>query len=176
MNAVLVLTVIGPDRPGLVETLSRTLAAHGGNWQQSRMARLAGYFAGVLQASVPAERVAALTEALSGLTAQGLTVTLVSGEDDTPTGAMRTLTLEVVGQDRPGIVRDITAILAAHSINVDELDTAYTSASWTGETLFQATATLTLPPTVDLDELRDSLEALADELMVDLTLDATAAP
>lgn len=171
MNAILVLTVIGPDRPGLVETLSRTLAEHGGNWQQSRMARLAGHFAGVLQASVPTTQVEPLTGALAALAAQGLNVNIVSGQEELPGSAARRLTLEVVGQDRPGIVRDITTILAAKGINVEALDTEYTSASWSGENLFQASAELTLPADVDLHELRDSLEALADELMVDLSLD-----
>jgi glycine cleavage system regulatory protein len=52
-NASLVLTVIGADRPGLVETLAQTIAEHGASWLESRMAHLAGHFVGLLRVSVP---------------------------------------------------------------------------------------------------------------------------
>ena len=55
----LVLTLIGPDRPGLVESLAKRVTAHGGNWVESRMAHLAGQFAGILRVEVPPENVAA---------------------------------------------------------------------------------------------------------------------
>jgi len=56
VNVSLVLTVIGPDRPGLVESLSQAIAQQEGNWLESRMARMAGQFAGILRVNIEEER------------------------------------------------------------------------------------------------------------------------
>ena len=60
MRRSLVLTVIGDDKPGIVEQLADQVLAAGGNWEESRMARLAGKFAGILRVSVDADRAEAL--------------------------------------------------------------------------------------------------------------------
>ena len=70
----LVLTLIGPDRPGLVESVAEVIAGHGGNWLESRMAHLTGKFAGILRVEIPTDRVAALTAALAALQERGLRV------------------------------------------------------------------------------------------------------
>ena len=171
MQSFLVLTIIGEDRPGLVESLSRVITAHGGNWLESRMARLAGRFAGILQISVPEARTAALREALRALEAEGLRVGVLADDIESTSEAQRAVTVELTGQDHPGIVHDLSRVLAARKINIDELDTGVSNASWSGESLFQATVRLHLPNDVSIDELRGILEALAKDLMVDITLD-----
>jgi glycine cleavage system regulatory protein len=167
----LVLTLIGADRPGLVEALSRVVAEHGANWLESRMSRLAGKFAGILMVEVPAGSASALTAALEALGAEGLHVVVEASEVDAPPGPAATLDLRLVGQDRPGIVRDVARALAERKVNVEDLSTGCTSAPMSGETLFHAEARLKLPPGVSVGELRGALEALANDLMVDLTLD-----
>ena len=164
------LTIIGGDRPGLVESVSRVVAAHDGNWLESRMSRLAGKFAGILRVDVPEARADALTDALRALAAEGLTVVVEKASDE-PSPRYVALRLELVGQDRPGIVREISAALAAQGINVDALDTACQSAPMSGEALFTATARLRVPLDVGIEALRAGLEELAHDLMVDLTLD-----
>jgi glycine cleavage system regulatory protein len=142
----LVLTLIGPDRPGLVEAVAEVVAAHGGNWLESRMARLAGKFAGILRIEVSADKAAALQAALAELDARGLKVVgEPSGGDD---GHRRTHPrLELVGLDRPGIVREISQLLANSGANVEELSTDRTSAPMSGEMLFQAKAGCACPAT-----------------------------
>jgi glycine cleavage system regulatory protein len=163
--AQLILTVIGPDRPGLVRTLSEAVAARGGNWLESRMARLAGQFAGIvlIEASV------SLVDDLRELESQGLRITVQSGA---PGMAIVTaeprLALEVVGNDRPGIVRDIARILAENSVNIDELTTGVASGSFSGETLFRVTALLRAPDAGSVEAVRAGLELLGNELMVDI--------
>ncbi|MBI1367563.1 MAG: glycine cleavage system protein R [Planctomycetes bacterium] len=178
MPTTLVLTLIGPDRPGLVEALSRTIAAHEGNWLESRMARMAGKFTGILRVHVPAPQVDALTVALKALAAGGLRVSVDTGDDQpaavAPAPDARTMHLELLGQDRPGIVRQIAAALASRGVNVEELATQCLSAPMTGETLFKCTARLEIPASVTTAELHDALEKIADELMVDLTLGENA--
>ncbi|MCW8884972.1 MAG: ACT domain-containing protein [Motiliproteus sp.] len=170
MKTSLVLTLIGPDKPGLVELVSGTLAEHRANWQQSSMSRLAGKFAGILIASVGKERTESLLKALDQLEAQGLKVI---AEVDSGSGERQgqALTLELIGHDKPGIVREISRALAKRDISVDKLETEVVSGSMSAELLFKAQAQLLVPAGTDLDELQDGLEAIASDLMVDITLD-----
>ncbi len=168
MRTTLVCTLIGADRPGLVEAVSEVLTAHGANWEESRMASLAGKFAGILQATVTAERVHGLTTALQELERDGLHIT-VERSDQPPQEAGHRLVLELLGQDHPGIVRDVSRVLAEAKVNVEELTTTCEHASMAGGDLFRARALLSLPPGMDAETLRRSLEGLADELMVDIS-------
>jgi glycine cleavage system regulatory protein len=165
----LVVTVVGPDRPGLVSRISECGKAHGASWEESRMASLAGQFAGIVHFVVPAERTAALTAALQALQTMDLAVVVKTGTAAAPV-AGRTLKLDLVGQDRPGIVRDISRALADLGVSIQELETELSSAAMSGEHLFNATAILVVPPDVRTVQLRTVLEALANELMVDVAL------
>jgi glycine cleavage system regulatory protein len=174
MRTSLVLTVIGDDKPGIVEQLSDRILAMGANWEESRMARLAGKFAGLLRISVEADHADALAERLRSIAAAGLTV-VVERSADADADAARTVRLEVLGNDHPGIVRDISRMLAQCQVNIEELETDLTSAPMSGDPLFRARARLRVPPTLTIDRLRSALEALAGELMVDLALNDTEA-
>jgi glycine cleavage system regulatory protein len=167
MRETLVLTVLGPDRTGLVEALSDRIAAAGGNWEASHLARLAGQFAGVVLVTVDRERVESLTIALRALDTRGLEV-IVRPTEAPPAPAGARIRLELTGDDRPGIIRDVSRVLAERGVNVEELETRVTSAPMSGEPLFNATALLHVPPQLTLSDLRAGLEALAGELMVDL--------
>jgi glycine cleavage system regulatory protein len=171
----LVVTVIGDDRPGIVETLSRTITGHGANWLESRMARLAGKFAGVLRVEVAEAGEAALREALIGLAAEGLRV-VAEPSAAAAEPAARGVTLELVGTDHPGIVRAVSRTLAAHGVNVEELVTELVDAPMSGEQLFRASARLHLPERTALDTLRTDLERIAGDLMVDIRLDEREGP
>ncbi len=166
----LVLTVIAPDKPGLVEQLSQTIASHSGNWLESNMSRLAGKFAGILIVSVPAEQSEALQSALQALESQGLKVVVERSQElaNEPQGS--SISLELIGHDKPGIVRDISHALNRFNINVERLSTELVSGSMSAEELFKAEADLTVPASVDLDDLQQSLEDIASDLMVDITL------
>jgi glycine cleavage system regulatory protein len=166
----LVLTLIGDDRPGLVEALSRVVARYGGNWEQSRMSRLGGKFAGILLISAPEERADELNRALHELATEGLRVVVERSTRPAPSGEERLLALELIGQDRPGIIRQISEALASRGVNVEEIVTGCSSAPMSGEMMFCARARLRVPATTPVDELRRALEALASDLMVDLTL------
>lgn len=170
MTRSLVLTLLGDDRPGLVEAVSRSIAGHGANWTESRMARLGGKFAGILLIEVPAERCDALAAELRSLDAQGFRVIVEESARGESPRTVELLELELVGQDRPGIVRDISRVLAQRGVNVLELETGCTSAPMSGETLFRASATVELPPSLPASDLCAVLEALANDLMVDLKL------
>lgn len=166
----LVLTVLGDDRAGLVSAVSAPLQAHGASWERSQMARLAGKFAGIVEVYVDGSSVDALTEELRALSAQGLTVHVEGGTAaDEPAPGPR-FTLELIGADRPGILAEISSLLAASGVSIQELTTQVREAPMAGGRLFEAQAALTVPPGADGTDLRDALEQLADRLMVDLTL------
>lgn len=175
MQASIVLTVIGPDRPGLVELLSETLGRHQANWLESSMASLAGQFAGLVHASLPAHRVTALETELAGLQSRGLRVTLTQGSDSQAPGAPST-TLDLVGHDRPGIVREISRALAGLGVSIIELETAVEDASMAGGMLFRARARLALPADLTPEHLSGALEDLANELMVDVHIGEKTGP
>ncbi len=170
MKTSLVLTLIGPDRPGLVSAVAARASAGGANWMESRMSQLAGQFAGVVRLEVEEDAAPRLEAALRGLETEGLRLTIERGLAS-PGQALRTVQLDLVGHDRPGIVRDISAVLARHGVSIEGLETECESASMSGEILFRARAELGVPAETSLDALRDDLEALANELMVDLDLD-----
>lgn len=166
----LVLTVISPDKPGLVEQLSQTIATHGGNWLESSMSRLAGKFAGILIVSVAPEQSESLQHALQALESQGLKVIVEHSQEQTADAQGSSISLELIGHDKPGIVRDISHALNRFNINVERLSTELVSGSMSAEELFKAEADLTVPTNVDLDDLQQSLEDIASDLMVDITL------
>jgi len=170
MQNTLVMTVIGSDRPGLVDSVATIVAEHGGNWLESRMSRLGGQFAGIVQVEVPVENEQSLTKALKALDARGLTV-VVHSDQKQSTGTGHTNILEIVGQDRPGIVRQISHTLAEFGVNVEELETECASAAMSGETLFKARAVLNVPDSCDVMKLRQTLERIAADLIVEISLE-----
>lgn len=170
MQNSLVMTVIGKDRPGLVESVANIVAEHGGNWLESRMSRLGGYFAGIVHVEMPAEKERPLADALKHLDARGLTV-VVHSDQPQAVVTRQTNILEIVGQDRPGIVRQISHTLAEFGVNVEELHTECASAAMSGETLFKARAVLNVPPSCNVSKLQDELERIAADLIVEISLE-----
>ncbi len=165
----LVLTILGPDRVGLVEVLSDTIAKHDANWLESRMAQLAGKFAGLLHISVSSDNAEALVSALNALESQGIKVLVARSEEKAP-AASQTVVLELIGNDRPGIVSEISRALAGHGVNVEELQTEVAAAPMSGDPLFKALAELRVPAGMSLDTLGATLEHIANDLMVELDL------
>ena len=164
------MTVIGEDRPGLVDSVAGLVAEHGGNWLESRMSRLGGQFAGILRVEVPPERERSLMAALEGLASRGLTVVVHPDKAEPGRQTERLSVLEIVGQDRPGIVRQISHALASFGVNVEELETECASAAMSGETLFKARARLSIPETCNAAEIRQRLEKIAEDLIVEISL------
>ncbi len=169
--ATLVLTVIGDDQSGLVDRLSGVVVDHGGNWDESHMSRLGGKFAGIVMLSIPDNQTVAFMRDLEPLESEGLLdITVVAGTHETGAGPTRQMSLELVGHDHPGIVHEVSHALAERGVGIRDLQTATTHAPMAGGMLFEAHALLQVPMDVELGELRASLEALANHLMVDIDL------
>ena len=171
MSKSLVLTVIGKDRPGIVNRLSDVGQRFGANWAGSRMAGLAGQFAGIVHFQVPDEKLEPLTAALRALSADELVVVIAEGDVASSPSPQRTVRLELVGNDRPGIVRDFSGCLARRGVSIEELHTEFVSAPMSADPLFKVSARLAVPAELSDAQLKSELEGLATEMMVDFEFD-----
>ena len=171
MNMSLVVTVMGPNTVGLVNRLAEIAAEFGANWLRARMANLAGQFAGVFQLEVAELSADALDAALHRLESTGLRVMTTHGDAPAFTTETDLHRMQLVCQDHPGIVRDTTLVLARHGVSIEDLVTDCVSTAFSSERMFQAWAQLRLPEGLEIGRLREALEALANEMMVDLTFD-----
>ncbi len=165
----LVLTFIADDKPGLVNLLSKTISAHEGNWLESSLSHLGGKFTGILIIEAPDAQIEPMKQALVQLSEQGIRIfaELCNTDQSQP---MRSVKLDLIGHDKPGIVREISAALASYQVNVIKLNTELTPGSMSSELLFKASGEIQVPDSVDLETLQDALEAIASDLMVDISL------
>jgi len=167
MQVTLVITILGEDKPGLVESISTVLNDANGNWTDSRMVHLAGKFAGLLQITLAEDKVEEFKSRLLELQSGQLKIAIESASENY-VDPVKTINLELLGQDRPGIIRDITRELAKLHVNIEELDSEIRQASMSGETLFCANLKLGLPNDVSTDVVKDMLEEMSDQFMVDV--------
>jgi glycine cleavage system regulatory protein len=170
MDIHLVITFMGKDRPGLVESVASVVAREGGNWLESRMCHLGGQFAGVLRVAIESQREASLMKSLLHLQDSGLNITVKSEPALADLAKRSLVTLDLLGSDQVGIVSRISGLLASMGVNVEELQTELTTAPMSAELLFKARGLLQLPPDLTPERLRNELEAIAADLMVDLQL------
>jgi glycine cleavage system regulatory protein len=168
--SAIVATVMGRDRPGIVSELSDRAQGFGANWAGSRIATLAGRFAGLVHFEVPPQSVDALAAALKGLEDSGISVSLERRERAPVPPGHRALALELVGHHRPGIVRELSGILARHAVSIDELHTEVVAGVTPADQLFKVRALLVVPQALGNDELRRALDPLAKEMTVDIAL------
>lgn len=166
MKARVILSAVGSDRPGLTQSLADAVFAAGGNWLESHLSRLGGKYVGSVLVELDGDRLPELEAAVRGVDAGGLHVALLpAGDEPAPTG--ETLLVEAVGQDRPGIVRELTTVLAELGVNIEDFASATRRGAESGALLFQASARLTLPQDLSRDAVQDALEAISGEIMVD---------
>jgi glycine cleavage system regulatory protein len=168
MQTSIVMTVLGKDRPGLVNALAHTVASRGGNWLESRMARLAGQFAGIVRIECPAEAVDFLITDLQDPEQFGLTILAVREEAEVVQSS-RTLIVDVLGNDRPGIVRELSAAIARAGGNIEELTTGLESAPMSGHPMFRAHGIISIPENIESSALTAAIENLGGDLTVDVS-------
>ena len=167
----ILITVSGPDRPGMVSTLAEVVAAHDGNWLESRMANLGGQFAGIIRIEVDESRQEELLTAAQALHSSALNVVLLPVEEGAQAlSAGRDVELELLGQDHPGIVRDISRVLSDAGVSVQAFESFLEEASMAGGMLFHAHAHLNVPEQLGTEQLHERLQSLSDSLMIDINL------
>jgi glycine cleavage system regulatory protein len=173
MQISLIVCIIGEDRTGLVESLSRLITDQGGNWLESRMCSLASKFAGIVRIHVPKEREESLVRSLEEIRSEDMIVIVHRDQAEAHDRPTKTASLTLVGQDRPGIIHQVSAALAHQGVNVEELESECSSAPMSGERIFKAIAKLQIPDSCILSDLRGELEEIGSELMVDISFSET---
>ncbi len=168
MKAKVLISVFGDDKPGLVKQISDTVKKHGGNWLESRLSHLGGKFAGLVLSEFDQQQMASVIEALNQLSSDSLKIEAEATETQ-PTGEC--LTVQVLGNDKPGIIYEIAGALNDLSVNVESLNSEVVAAPMSGGELFKATLTLSLPQGITFNDLQQKLETIANDLMVDLGID-----
>jgi glycine cleavage system regulatory protein/folate-dependent phosphoribosylglycinamide formyltransferase PurN len=169
-TASLAVTVVGPDRPGIVKLLAERAKGFGANWAASRMANLAGQFAGIVHLDVPVENADALANALSALESTGLRVVIARSDALAAPAGRRAIKLELAGPDRPGIVRDLSTSLAERGVSIEDLHTEVVDGPGAAERVFKVRALLFVPNALSNEELQRGLDVLASEMRMDLAL------
>jgi glycine cleavage system regulatory protein len=172
MKTSVILSAVGSDRPGLTQGLAEAVFAAGGNWLESHLSHLGGKYIGSILVELDPARLGELNEAVARLNAAGLHVSITPAGNEAPAEG-KPLWFELVGQDRPGIVSEVTAVLAGLGVNIEDFATRTEMGSWTAVRLFRATARLTVPEGITPEAVQDALEAISGEIMVDFTIKPT---
>lgn len=170
--ATLILSVVGSDRPGLTEALAGAVFSAGGNWLESHLSRLGGLYVGSVLVDLEEARVEALRAAVGAVDAQGLEVRIAAAAPSAAEATGEVVGFSVVGQDRPGIVRQVTGVVSGLGANIETFETRLSVEPHSGAPLFHLEARLRLPPTLKADAVQAALEAISGEIMVDVALTA----
>lgn len=161
----LVISCIGPDKVGLVDTLSKVISKHQGNWQVSSLHHLSGFFAGVIEVAVASEVSDKLVSELKAI--DGLNCQIEVGEPNLPK-VVSNLVLEITANDRPGIVQEVSSVIHHQTGNLIKLVSSKDSAAYSGQDIFKAKVQIAIADK-SIDDLVHALEQIADDLMVDIS-------
>lgn len=167
--ARLILNVVGSDRPGLTEALAGAVLSAGGNWLESHLSRLGGLYVGSVLVELEADGIDALRAAVGEVDSQGLEVRITSAVE-APGAEGDAVHFSLVGQDRPGIVHQVTAVLSRLHANIETFETHISIEPHSGAPLFHMEAQLRLPPSLRAEGVQAALEEISAEIMVDISL------
>ncbi|MDD3797788.1 MAG: ACT domain-containing protein [Novosphingobium sp.] len=168
MSSRVILSVAGSDRPGLTQALADAVLAAGGNWLESHLSRLGGTYVGSVLVELDPAGLPTLEEHIRAVDETGLRVAIVPAGEE-PEAHGKPLWIELVGQDRPGIVREVTAVLSGLGVNIEDFSTGTENSAWSGELLFRMNALVIVPSGTSAEDVQTALEAISGEIMVDFT-------
>lgn len=167
---MIIITAVGKDRPGMAHALAQLLSAHGCNIEDTTMTRLSGEFAMILIVSPPPNLGAnALSQQLKPLeTSHGLFINVRDIDEETDQSESETprYLLSVYGPERSGLVAQITGVLAAHNVNITDVQTRVASAGAAYIMLFE----IEIPTESSTRSLQDALEKAALEIGAQVSL------
>jgi len=168
----LIITAVGPDRPGIVGELTAHLHGGGGNILDSRMVNLRGEFAMLILLEAADAAAEQLRRNLTGV-GEKIGLRLSISEQKKAGQRVRGLPfrLRTYSLDQPGIVAKLAQVLREHAVNIEELSARQESAPFDGAPLFLTEMRLTVPAGVPLGKLRAELESVGSALNCDLDLD-----
>lgn len=163
--ALLAITVLGHDRPGIIADVTATLAGRDANVEDSSMTLLRGHFAWTLVVGTTASA-ADLASDLAFLESDDLVVSVlpVPADEQPAAGGGPSFVISVHGADRVGIVAAITGAIASYGGNITDLQTRL------GGELYVVVAEVDFPADVDMPTLTAALKAVAETVGVDVAI------
>lgn len=178
MRTNIVFTLTGPDRIGIVESVTRMFLDHGGNVEASRMARLGGEFAMLMLVSLPVERSAGLDREIEALVADGykVTTTRTDRADSGPPPGWLPYRIEVEGADHEGIIHEVSLYLANRGINIESMETGVSYAPVSAAPLFTMTAIVAVPAELAGQKWKSALQSSGGLLNVDIKVESLVNP
>jgi glycine cleavage system transcriptional repressor len=172
-----ILTAVGVDRAGLVDEVSQFIYDRGGNIEDSRMVNLRGLFAMMVLVGGDEATIGKLRHEQARLAeTSGLQVEVRPSPERTagaaPSVAAGALPFRFVATavDRAGIVHEISHLLRGLNVNIESLETRLSPAPYTGSPVFEMEAILAVPRATPVNQLRQKLSALCDEMNIDWEL------
>jgi glycine cleavage system transcriptional repressor len=169
----LVLSALGPDRPGLVHEVTDFLTERGANIEDSRMVVLGAEFGILILVSGTADvmdRITRDAKSLEERTKFGVIVRPTKSPEEHRRAAVIPCVVTAEALDHEGIVRAVALAISRMGINIVSLETTAYNAPITGSPLFRLEATIDLPSGVSLGELRARMDEVARTESLDLTV------
>ena len=163
----IVLSVLGDDKPGLIDALSSVVVSHNGDWVESKMSKIEGKFAGILRIDAPDDNMDALVNDLASANL-GLSIACEELRPPAQPSRFKSYNIELIGNNHPGIIKQLSHVLANLGANLEEMRTEVVDGTMSGERLFKAQINLQLPIGVNEDFVRGKLEQIANEMMVEI--------
>lgn len=160
-----ILMAIGDDRPGLTQSLADAIIEAEGNWLESHFAALGGKYVGSVLVDLPRQKLPLLEDAANRIDGSGFRISIVPAARSALAGQL--LGFELVGKDRPGIVREVSTALAALGVSIHEFETTAEKGAMFGGTMFRAKARVLVPDGIAAHDVRNALENISGEIMVD---------
>lgn len=175
MSHELVITAVGPDRPGIASDVAGQVHAAGANLADTRMVNFRGKFALIALVEGSAEVLESVRKRLTEAGPRiGLEIDFSSPSAKEGAGAQREgvpFRLKTYSMDQPGIVHCITSYLREHGVNVEELVTRLESAPFMGTPVFTMEILMLVPKKVSVKQLRHALDELGDQLNCDVDIE-----
>ncbi|HEY3887440.1 MAG TPA: ACT domain-containing protein [Caulobacteraceae bacterium] len=166
---LMVLSVVGSDRPGLTQALAAAVLAAGGNWLEGHLSRLGGLYVGSVLIELEADAVDGLRSAVDAVDAYGLEVRIAPAIDADGVGG-EAFQFSLVGQDQPGIVNQVTTVLSGLGANIESFRSWIDAEPHSGASLFHIEARLRLATEGRAARIQAALEDISAEIMVDVAL------
>ncbi len=172
MTQLIVLSVIGTDRTGIVQEITKVILDCGGNIEESRMAALGAEFAMLLLVSGNWHTLTKLESGLDKLTEDGsLTINLKKTGEPASRKECMPYGVDVVCLDHPGVVFGLADFFAARNIEIAELATRQYAAAHTGAPMFAVQMNINIPGSMNLSQLRDEFMEFCDHENLDSILE-----
>ena len=168
MKKNIILSVIGPDKSGIVSDISKFVKAYSGNIEKSRMVRLEDYFTIMVQINIQKDKIKNLEQDLTNYSNYTFSIHSLESANNNENEDIHTVYLK--GIDSEGIVYKITNEFAKLNINIEELETNLENAPMSGLSLFSLKAKIS-HARLNLEALKKTMDKLAAELDVNINIE-----